>query len=117
MILNNLRSGFFAKDVVPKNIHTSYMGGAFRLDPLPPGISIPGGAPQTPTPGISVIFQLGKAPPWKNSQVKNALRSHAKINCYCDKERKKSYNSCLKYTWSFENRISKNINSFYYLAI
>ena len=64
-------------------------------------ISIPPPPPPTegtfvldpPPPGISVIFQLGWVSPGKSISVKNAVAPyfHAKDNCFCDEERKRSF--------------------------
>ena len=49
-----------------------------------------------PTPGISIIFQLGWVPPGKTICVKNAVAQYfyVKDNCFCDKERKKCFYLC-----------------------
>ena len=56
--------------------------------PHHPGISVPGGACHIPpTPGISVIFELGLVPAGKNISLKNAVAPYfyAKDDCFCDK--------------------------------
>ena len=68
--------------------------GTFPLDPELPGISISGGAYQTPYPPEVPYFpNLVRHPAGKNSYVKNAvvLYYYARVNCFCDKERKNPF--------------------------
>ena len=78
--------------VVPKYIPYLPDGGHFCFR-LPTTLEFPfqGGACHTlPTPGISVIFQLGWVLPGKNISLKNVVAPYfyAKDNCFCDKARK-----------------------------
>ena len=78
--------------VVPKNIPHVPDRGHFCFRP-PTTLEFPFQGvlviPPPPTPGISVIFQLGLVPPGKNVSLKNAVAQYfyAKDNCFCEKAR------------------------------
>ena len=74
--------------VVPENIPYLPTEGTFILHLPPPwNFHSRGACHIPPTPGISVIFQLGLVPAGKNISLKNAVAPYfyAKDDCFYDK--------------------------------